>query len=175
MVKSLKFAASKTYNKFIILLIVFASAIATPNIYDFYNSYKYNNTISDQYSVQIYSSPWDINWNIRNGSLVISASARKLENCHVIPRSVPVLVAYWYGDDSTIHSKEYPAISDGSAVTAAPRYLAGDVFMVGPWVINDTEENLNRIDAVSIKLVCEFDSGVRRYASIGPVEKPNEL
>lgn len=124
----------------------------------------------------IYAPVTQVRWSLDgNRLLIVAAVSRKLEPCVVASGTPVTLVARWSEDNSTRY-KSYPAFSAlGDMVVGAPLVLQGEEFLVGPFVIEDREEILQRIEAVSVRLPCSFENGVTRTATIGPLERPREV
>lgn len=122
---------------------------------------------------EIYAPVSQVKWQIDGDRLLIFvAVSRKLEPCVVAEGAPVTLIAQWR-DSSGQRFRSYPALEpDGRAVDGAPLVLEGEEFVVGPFVIEDKPEVIAAISSVAIRLPCQFESGVTRTATIGPVLRP---
>lgn len=122
---------------------------------------------------EIYAPVSQVKWQIDGDRLLIFvAVSRKLEPCVVAEGAPITLVARWR-DSSGQRFRSYPAFAPGGrTVDGAPLVLEGEEFVVGPFVIEDKPEVIAAISSVAIRLPCQFESGVTRTATIGPVVRP---
>jgi len=121
---------------------------------------------------RIYAEPTNVIWSLRPDALVVSGVSEKKEDCSVVHGSQVFLLAMaeYNGE---LEPLAYPALKlSGAEIEGRPLLQSGDRFVVGPWVINDSRELLERINEVRVILQCEFASGVRRSTYIGPLLKP---
>lgn len=127
-----------------------------------------------QATAEIYTAPSDVVWSLRPGALVVSGVSEKKEDCDVIFDS-PVFLLAFADHDGALEPMAYPAIKmSGRELQGRPLLRVGDRFVVGPWVIRDSQDMLQRISEVRMILQCQFSSGLRRSTYIGPLKRPEK-
>lgn len=165
MIDSVKRAASETAGTGLRFIAI--SLVAMVGLSLFSDFQRWRETVVD-----IYAPPTDIIWSVRPDSLVVSAVSEKKEACDVIFDS-PVFLLALVEHDTGLEPVGYPAIKvSGRELRGRPLLQTGDRFLVGPWVIKDSKEMLDRIGEVRVVLQCEFVSGTRRSTFIGPIKRP---
>ena len=122
----------------------------------------------------IYAPVTSVRWQVDDGRLLVVAGvSRKLEQCFVKEGAPVSLVATWR-DAQGRHFKSHPARSaDGADVRGAPIVTRGDEFVVGPFIVQDTPAIIAAIESIAIRLPCDFESGITRLATIGPIKPEN--
>ena len=122
-------------------------------------------------SVSVYEKPWTVRWVAVDNGVIVSGVTRKRVNCNVVPHSTIVISAGWTDADGT-HVRAFPAIRpNGKTEDAEPLVDAGEEFIIGPWLLRDDPDIVQRLDFASVKLTCRFPSGTTRLATIGPIRK----
>lgn len=143
----------------------------------FYTEYKSDR---EQRAEIYYVYPESVVWKrIKPDILVFSALATKLKrdpilplpNCAVIKGSTISISASWKKPNSGFVTRSYEATRDtGELVTASPQVSGGEQFVVGPFKIVEKDVELfNSAVDVKVHLNCEFPSGLKREATIGPM------
>lgn len=125
-------------------------------------------------TAEIYTEPSNVIWSLRPDALVVSGISEKKKDCDVIFGSPVFLLAFAdHGGD--LEPLAYPAIKmSGRELQGRPLLRVGDRFVVGPWVIRDSQDMLQRIREVRVVLQCQFSSGLRRSTFIGPLKRPEK-
>lgn len=115
----------------------------------------------------VYAIPSQVHFTTEGQKTVVTGVTRKLEDCSVPKGNTVAVVASWRDASGFLHVRDFPATRvEGDEVKTAPLVLKGGEFQIGPFIIPLRRDT---IQDVYIRFPCEYPSGVRVMAQIGPL------